>query len=102
MKGPKVRYKARLVAKSFSQRECIDYNEIFSLAVKHCSIRILLSLVAQHDMELHQMDVTTTFLHRNLKEKIYMQVPEGDAYPETEACLLLESLYGLKQSSRQW
>lgn len=99
-----VRYKARLVAKGFSQKEGVDYNEIFSPVVKHCSIRILLSLVAQHDLELHQMDVTTAFLHGRLIESIYMQIPEGVHVDEAErkACKLERSLYGLKQSPRQW
>ena len=72
---PKVedaRFKARLVAKDFSQKEGIDYNEIFSLVVKHSSIRMLLALVAQFDLELQQLDVKTAFLHGDLKEKIYM------------------------------
>jgi len=49
-------YKARLVAKGYSQKEDIDYNEIFSLVVKHTSIRLLLAIVAQGDLELEQLD----------------------------------------------
>lgn len=47
-----IRYKARLVAKGFAQNEGVDYNEIFSLVVKHTSIRLLLSLVTHGDLEL--------------------------------------------------
>ncbi|GJS43737.1 transposable element [Tanacetum coccineum] len=72
-----VRYKARLVAKGYAQKEGIDYNEVFSLVVKHSSIRILLALVAQLDLELVQIDVKTAFLHGDLEEKIYMVQPEG-------------------------
>ncbi|GJU44747.1 transposable element [Tanacetum coccineum] len=72
-----VRYKARLVVKGYAQKEGIDYNEVFSPLVKHSSIRILLALVAQLDLELVQMDVKTAFLHGDLEEEIYMVQPEG-------------------------
>ncbi|MCH83068.1 hypothetical protein A2U01_0003882 [Trifolium medium] len=72
-----IRYKARLVAKGFAHKERVDYNEIFSLMVKHTSIRVLLSLVAQGDLELEQLDMKTTFLHGDLDEEIYMYQPEG-------------------------
>lgn len=100
----KARYKARLVARGFTQREGVDFNEIFSPVVKHTSIRVILSLVAAKDLELEQMDVKTAFLHGQLDEKIYMNQPEGfeASGKEQMVCLLKRSLYGLKQSPRQW
>ena len=99
-----VRYKARLVAKGYAQKEGIDYNEVFSLVVKHSSIRILLALVAQFNMELVQMDVKTTFLHGDLEEEIYITQPDGFKVvgKENWVCKLNKLLYGLKQSPRQW
>ena len=99
-----VRYKARLVAKGYAQKEGIDYNEVFSPVVKHSSIRILLALVAQFNMELVQMDVKTAFLHGDLEEEIYITQPDGFkvAGKEDWVCKLSKSLYGLKQSPRQW
>jgi len=96
------RFKARLVAEGFTQVEGIDYNQIFSPVVKHCSIRIILGLVNQYDLELEQLDVKTTFLHGNLKKTIYMNQPEGFEEGEDKVCLLKKSLYGLKQSPRMW
>jgi len=99
-----IRYKARLVAKGYSQVEGVDFNEVFSPVVKHTSIRVLLSLVAMKNYELEQLDVKTAFLHGDLEEQIYMQQPEGYRIvgKENHVCLLQKSLYGLKQSPRQW
>ena len=98
------RFKARLVAKGFSQKEGVDYNEVFSPVVKHSSIRTLLAIVACYDLELEQLDVKTAFLHGELEEQIYMRQPEGFVVSgkEDHVCLLRKSLYGLKQSPRQW
>ncbi|CAL1353780.1 unnamed protein product [Linum trigynum] len=99
-----MKFKARVVARGFSQREGVDYNEIFSPVVKHTSIRVLLAIVAHYDLELEQLDVKTAFLHGELEEKIYMTHPEGFEVPGKEdyVCKLKKSLYGLKQSPRQW
>lgn len=98
------RYKARLVAKGYSQIPGIDYNDVFFPVVKHSSIRTLLSIVAMHDYELEQLDVKTAFLHGELEEDIYMNQPKGFVIPGKEnlVCRLKKSLYGLKQSPRQW
>nr|AAT44257.1 putative polyprotein [Oryza sativa Japonica Group] len=98
------RYKARLVAKGYSQIPGIDFNDVFSPVLKHSSIRTLLSIVAVHDYELEQMDVKTAFLHGELEEDIYMEQPEGFVVPGKENLVyrLKKSLYGLKQSPRQW
>ena len=72
--------------------------------VKHTSIKTVLSLVVYFDMELEQMDVKTAFLHGELEETIYMLKLEGFTQHGHEhlVCKLKESLYGLKQSPRQW
>ena len=90
-----IRYKARLVAKGFVHKEGIDYHEVFSPVVKHSSIRILLALVVQTqlNLELAQLDVKTAFLNDDLKEEIYMTQLEGYK-------VVGKSLYGLKQSPR--
>jgi len=61
-------------------------------------------IVAQFDLVLEQMDVKTTFLHGELEKEIYMKQPEGyiQEGQENKVCLLTKSLYGLKQSPRQW
>lgn len=98
------RCKARVVARGFTQIPGVDYNEIFSPVVRHTSIRTLLALVAMQDYELEQLDVKTAFLHGELEEEIYMHQPEGFVVKgkEDHVCRLKRSLYGLKQSPRQW
>ena len=98
------RYKARRVAKGFAQRKGKEYDEIFVSVVRHTCIRILLAIVAIHDLELEQLDVKTAFLHGDLDEDIYMVQPEGFVVDGKSnlVCKLKKSLYGLKQSPRQW
>lgn len=65
------------MAKGFTLREDIDYNETFFPALKKDLFRIFLALVTHYDLELYQMDVKTTFLNGNLDENIYMRQPKG-------------------------
>jgi hypothetical protein len=98
------RFKARLVAKDFTQREGIDYTETFSPVSCKDSLRIIMMLVVYYDLELYQMDVKTTFLNGDLLENAYMAQPKGFAVKGKEhmGCHLRKSIYGLKQASRQW
>ncbi|RVW74320.1 Retrovirus-related Pol polyprotein from transposon TNT 1-94 [Vitis vinifera] len=66
------RYKARLIAKGFTQKEGIDFKETFSPVSTKDSFRIIMALVAHYDLELHQMDVKTAFLNGDIDETIYM------------------------------
>jgi len=106
-----VHYKARLVAKGYSQVQGVDFNEVFFPVMKYTSIRLLLGIVASKNLELEQMDVKTAFLHGDLEEEIFMSQPEGLpdfenlTEPQTEptrVCQLNKSVYGPKQSPRQW
>ena len=70
------RYKAHLVAKGFTQKEGIDYKEIFSPVSSKDSFRIIMALVAHFDLELHQMDVRMAYFDGDIDETIYMVQPE--------------------------
>lgn len=76
----------------------VNYYEIFFLVVKHTSIRVLLAMAAQFDLEFEKMDVKTDFLHDDLKETIYMAQLEGfnEVGKEKYVRRLKKSLYGLK------
>ena len=102
--GAVERYKARLVAQGCTQKFGLDYEETFSPVVRFESIRSIVALGAQHKLQLHQMDVSTAFLHGELTEEVYMKQPEGYVEPGKEhlVCRLKRSIYGLKQSPRCW
>ncbi len=65
-------YKARLVARGFTQTFGIDYNKTFALIAKFVSIHCIITLATIEDMEIHQMDIKTTFFNGDFEEEIYM------------------------------
>lgn len=73
------RFKARLIARGFTQKEGVNFNVVFLPVIKHKSIRMLLSIGAKFDLELEQVDMNTTFLYGDLDETIPMSKPKGYA-----------------------
>ena len=103
--GKSHRFKARLCARGFLQREVIDFEETFSPVVRYDSLRVLLAMIAAENLEVMQFDVQTAFLYGELEETIFMKIPEGlkvEEDPRNIACKLERSLYGLKQAPRCW
>lgn len=100
--GSVERYKVGLVAEGFTQTYGVDYQETFATVVKINSIRNLLSVVANFDWPLYQLDVKNVFLNGELKEEVIMDLPPSFKVDLgiNKVCKLKRSLYGLKQSPR--
>ena len=76
------KYKARFVAKGFSQKEGVDYNETYSPTARLTTIRVLLNLAAQYEVCPKQLDIKTAFLNAKIDEDIYLEQPES--FEETD------------------
>jgi hypothetical protein len=102
--GSVEKFKARFVARGFSQKEGIDYDEIFAPVSRYTSIRIIISLASVFDWKLHQMNVKTAFLNGEVEQEVYIEQPEGFVIhgKESHVCKLKKALYGLKQAPRAW
>ncbi|CAI7866743.1 unnamed protein product [Closterium sp. NIES-54] len=96
------RYKSRLVAKGYQQKEKVDYKELFAPVVKPTTLRTLLAGAAIKGWVVKQMDVTTAFLNGVLEEEIFMAQPERFDDGSGRVLRLKKALYGLKQAPRQW
>ena len=105
-KGDIIEFKARWVAKGYSQKPGVDYLETYAPVAKMSSIRTLLSLSASNDWELVNMDVNSAFLNSHVTEEMYVIQPEG--FEESGpggvklVCRMQKCLYGLKQAPRNW
>jgi hypothetical protein len=98
------KYKARFLARGFSLKEGIDYEETFTLVARYTSIRTIIALAAKMKWKLHQMDVKTDFLNGVIEEEVYIEQPQGFEVEDRKShvCKLKKALYGLKQAPRAW
>ena len=102
--GKVTKLKSRLVAKGCSQRFGVNYYETFSPVVRYENIRLVVALAVEHGIYLHQMDVSSAYLNGDLHDEVYMRQPphfEDRKHPG-KVLKLKKSLYGLKQSGREW
>ncbi|CAI7764044.1 unnamed protein product, partial [Closterium sp. NIES-53] len=97
-------FKARYVARGFSQRQGVDYFQTFSPTPKMITLRVLLHVAAQRDYELHSLDFSTAFLQGNLHKEIWLRCPPGftGSFPPGTQWSLWRPVYGLRQAPREW
>ncbi|CAI7820784.1 unnamed protein product, partial [Closterium sp. NIES-53] len=97
-------FKARYVARGFSQRQGVDYFQTFSPTPKMTTLRVLLHVAAQRDYELHSLDFSTAFLQGSLHEEIWLRRPPGftGSFPAGTQWSLRRPVYGLCQAPREW
>ncbi|GKD71605.1 putative ribonuclease H-like domain-containing protein, partial [Tanacetum coccineum] len=102
--GGILKNKDLLVARGYRQEEGIDFEESFTPVARLEAIRIFLAFAAHMNMVVYQMDVKTTFLNGNLREKVYVSQPDGfvDKDKPNHVYKLKKALYGLKQAPRAW
>ena len=98
------RYKARLVARGFSQQDGLDYDETFSPVAKTITVRVLIAFAASKCWRLWQMDVKNAFLHGEIDRDISMEQPGGfeSKRHQDHVYKLKKAFYGLKQAPRTW
>ncbi|CAI5946427.1 unnamed protein product [Closterium sp. NIES-65] len=97
-------FKARYVARGFSQRQGVDYFQTFSPTPKMTTLRVLLHVAAQRDYELQSLDFSTAFLQGSLHEEIWLRHPPGftGSFPPGTQWSLRRLVYGLRQAPRKW
>ncbi|CAI7838193.1 unnamed protein product [Closterium sp. NIES-53] len=97
-------FKARYVARGFSQRQGVDFFQNFSPTPKMTTLRVLLHVAAQRDYELHSLDLSTTFLQGSLHEEIWLRRPPSftGSFPAGTQWSLRRPVYGLRQAPREW
>ena len=102
--GSVEKYKARFVARGFSQVEGVDYDETFAPVGCYTSIESLISIVAEMGWKIHQMDVKTAFLNGIIHKEVYVEQLQGFEFHgrESHVCRLKKALYRLKQAPRAW
>ncbi|CAI7826351.1 unnamed protein product [Closterium sp. NIES-54] len=97
-------FKARYVARGFSQRQGVDFIQTFSPTPKMTTLRLLLHVAAQRDYELHSLDFSTAFLQGSLHEEIWLRRPPGftGSFPTGTQWSLRRPVYSLCQAPREW
>ncbi|GJR27346.1 putative ribonuclease H-like domain-containing protein [Tanacetum coccineum] len=103
-KGIVVRNKARLVAQGYTQKEGIDYDEVFAPVARLEAIRLFFAYASFMGFIVYQMDVKSAFLYGTIEEEVYVCQPPGfeDLQFPNKVYKVEKTLYGLHQAPKAW
>ena len=96
------KFKARIVAKGYTQIFGINFDETFSPTPAIGGVRLVICFILQYKLKRKSGDVTGAFLESKLKEKVFLEMPDGLTFKGSKYVRLIKSLYGLKQAGRDW
>ena len=96
------KYKACVIMQGFTQIEGVDYDKTFMPVAKLSSLRAILAIAVEHDLEVHQMDVKSAYLNGELEEEIFMEPPPGFNIPKGMVLRLVKVVYRTKQGGQVW
>ncbi|MBW0523331.1 hypothetical protein O181_063046 [Austropuccinia psidii MF-1] len=98
-----IEYKARLCAQGFTQAMGIDFNKTYAPTGRLSSLRTLIAFASVNKLQFHQIDIKSAFLNAQLKETVYLAVPQGLELDKQRFCLRLnKAIYGLRQAPLAW
>ena len=102
--GNRIKDKARLVGKGYTQQLGINYNETWAGVTRLESVRMTTAIAAKHDLKLRGIDFVGAYLNSLTKEDIYMKQPEEFVEPglEDHICKLVHTIYGTMQGAHDW
>ncbi len=100
--GNVIKHKARIVAQGFTQRAGVDFYETYAPVARMKSTRLFMAYTIREGMYIVQANVKTAYLNGEMKEDVYMKVPQGVDNPKGFVCRIKRSLYGLRQSAHEW
>lgn len=97
------RYKARLVMQGFTQIKGLDYDEAWAPCPARATVRCLLAIAAERDLEVRGLDIKTAYLNAEMDKDLYIEQPEGyERGGPNWVCKVLQALYGAKQAGKLW
>lgn len=95
-------YKARLCVRGDQETDLLDTEDVFASVVRTENLKLLLTLISTFRWHYLTLDVSSAFLHAELKKDVYIHIPQGMEFSKTQCLKLLKALYGLREAPAAW